>query len=175
MAPQKERDAHRERPDLGVDQADSAINRDNTDQDIEAPDACPTRFSRYPVEPGFKGAPETGGQAARAYAPQVRGRRRQVLDALAQGPGTAEQIGERIGLHWYLVRPRLSELKVMGLTADSGARGTGALGGRVVVHRVTTPLERASFAADLRSRVQNGDKRADRLLAAIEAENGGGE
>jgi hypothetical protein len=64
---------------------------------------------RYPDAPGFKGASDgTSADGARYYAPQVIGRRRQVLDGVSKGPATAEQIGERVGLHWYLTRPRLS-------------------------------------------------------------------
>lgn len=77
------------------------------------------------------------------------GRQNQVLRGLEPGPGTAEEIGVRIGLHWYLIRPRLSELKELGLVTKTGERGRGALGGSVIRWRLTTPDERAVFAADL--------------------------
>jgi len=106
------------------------------------------RKAPYPVSLGFKGDPQgPGAEGARYYADQVKGRRRQVLDALGDQPGTAEEIGERCGLHWYLTRPRLSELKAMGLVIETGARGRGALGGSVSVWRQTTGEERAAFAA----------------------------
>jgi predicted ArsR family transcriptional regulator len=103
-------------------------------------------MSRYPHMPGHKGDGGTSRAAAEAYAPQVKGRRAQVLDGLKAGPATAEQIGERIGLHWYLTRPRLSELKAMGLVIETGAHGQGALGGVVSVWRLTTPAERQTWA-----------------------------
>ena len=102
----------------------------------------------YPDTPGFKGsASGTGALAASNYAPQVKGRRAQVLAGLEAGPATAEEVGERIGLHWYLTRPRLSELKALGLVTETGGRGRGALGGEVNVWRLTTATERSQFAA----------------------------
>jgi len=102
----------------------------------------------FPELPGWKGPSETGREAALAYAEQAKGRRRQVIIGLLDhGSSTAEQIGERIGLHWYLVRPRLAELRTLGLVTDSGMRGRGALGGRVIVWRLTTPEEKAAIEA----------------------------
>src|ERR1700756_5307312 len=75
----------------------------------------------YPDEPGFKGDPNgPGADAARRYKAQVGRRQQQVLDGLGAGPKNAEQIGLEIGLHWYLVRPRLSELERKGLVAKTG-------------------------------------------------------
>jgi DNA-binding IclR family transcriptional regulator len=101
----------------------------------------------YPELPGWKGASETGREAALAYASEAKGRRAQVLRAMADGPGTAEEIGGRIGLHWYLTRPRLSELRNMGYVADSGERGKGALGGKVIRWRLLSRQERAEYLA----------------------------
>ena len=100
----------------------------------------------YPHTPGFKDN-GTGKEAALAYAPKVGRRRAQVLAGLESGPATAEQIAKRIDLHWYLTRPRLSELKALGLVVETGERGAGALGGRVNVWRVTTAEERGLFNA----------------------------
>lgn len=100
----------------------------------------------YPHTPGFKDN-GTGKEAALAYAPKAGGRRAQVLAGLRRGPATAEQIAKRIDLHWYLTRPRLSELKALGMVIETGGRGAGALGGRVNVWRLTTDEERAIFNA----------------------------
>lgn len=98
--------------------------------------------------PGFKGAIETGRQEAVAFAPKLGRRQAEVLaDLERHGSSSAEQIGERIGRHWYLVRPRISELKALGLVIDSGGRVTSALGGKTHQVRLTTPEERARFAA----------------------------
>lgn len=100
--------------------------------------------SLYPNSPGFKDD-GPGREAALKCAPKAKGRRDQVLAGLNAGPATAEEIGERIGLHWYLTRPRLSELLALGLVAKTGDRGRGALGGSVNRWRLTTAAERAVF------------------------------
>lgn len=98
--------------------------------------------------PGFKGNVETGREAAVAFAPKLGRRQAEVLaDLERHGPSTAEQIGQRIDRHWYLVRPRISELKAMGLVIDSGGRMASALGGKTHQVRLTTADERARFAA----------------------------
>lgn len=112
-------------------------------------------MSGYPERPGWKGQAETGRNAALTYAAEAKGRRAQVLTAMAEGPGTAEEIGERIGLHWYLCRPRLSELRNLGYVMDSGSRGHGALGGKVIRWRLTSPAERADFL-EMRREVAHG-------------------
>lgn len=99
----------------------------------------------YPNTPGWKGASDTGRLAAEAYYDKARGRRRAILGSLLDdGPGTAEEIAERLGWHWYLVRPRLSELSRLGLARDSGERGTGAFGGKTVRWRLATAEEQAA-------------------------------
>ena len=105
-------------------------------------------MSSYPERPGFKGDPNgPGADGARYYAGQVKGRRLQALSALDRGPATAEQISEQIGVHWYLIRPRLSELKALGFVTETGERGRGALGGQATVWRQLTPEERAVWLA----------------------------
>jgi len=95
---------------------------------------------------GFKGDPNgPGAGAAAAYRPQLSRRRAQVLRGLEQGPGTAEQIGKRVFLDWFLTRPRLSELKALGLAIETGERGRSAFGGSCSVWRQTTPAEREAF------------------------------
>jgi predicted ArsR family transcriptional regulator len=103
-------------------------------------------IDRYPIAPGFKDK-GPGREAAERYAPQVGRRQAQVLGGLDAGPATAEEVGDRVGLHWYLTRPRLSELKALGLVVETGERGRGALGGSVNRWRQTTSEERAIFAA----------------------------
>lgn len=101
----------------------------------------------YPYEPGHKGPAETGRDAARAFAPRAKPIRQRALEIIERGPSTAEQIAAEIGAHWMICRARCSELRGQGLIDDSGRRGQGALGGKVVVWRATTPLERALHAA----------------------------
>ncbi len=111
----------------------------------------------YPNEPGWKrGAIETSRQAARAFAPRAKPIRVRALEVIERGPATAEQVGEEIGEHFMIVRARCSELRASGLIDDSGRRGDGALGGKVVVWRSTTPLERASFNARKAAEAEHG-------------------
>jgi hypothetical protein len=100
----------------------------------------------FPTTPGFKGCIETGREAADAFAPKLGRRQAEVIAALANGPGTAEEIAARTGRHWYVVRPRVSELKALGLCADTGERVPSAFGGKTHRVRLTTPEERAAFA-----------------------------
>ena len=108
---------------------------------------------QYPHTLGAKDH-DTGREAAIHYAPKAITRRDQVRTALLAGPATAEEIGQRIDLHWYLTRPRLSELKAMGEVVQTGQRGEGALGGSVNVWRLTTASERADHKARLAARVK---------------------
>lgn len=101
----------------------------------------------YPETPGFKGHVETGREAAARFAPKVGARQREVLKALENGPASAEEIAEKTGRHWYLTRPRISELKQLGLCVDNGERVPSALGGKTHRVRLTTPVERSLWAA----------------------------
>ena len=112
--------------------------------------------SRYPDGPGYKDE-GPGREAAVAYSGKARTHRQQVLEALHQGPGTAEEIGERIGLHWYLTRPRLSELHALGQAMKTGERGRGALGGSVNRWRIATSEELALVAARRAAEAEHGE------------------
>ncbi|MGI9169397.1 MAG: hypothetical protein ACR2FH_04375 [Caulobacteraceae bacterium] len=101
----------------------------------------------YPHSPGFKGDLDTGRRAARSFAPKAKPIRARALAVIERHPATAEEVAEVIGAHWMIVRARCSELRAQGLITDSGRRGEGALGGKVVIWRSTTPLERAAFQA----------------------------
>jgi hypothetical protein len=115
-------------------------------------EATPTRRrvqrpSIYPNTPGFKGDLDTGRDAAKSFAPKAIPIRARVLAVIERRNASAEEVADEIGVHWQISRARCSELRAMGLIDDSGARGKGALGGKSVVWRATTPLERAAFAA----------------------------
>ena len=101
----------------------------------------------FPHAPGFKGDLDTGRYAARSFAPKAETIRAQTLEILKRGPATAQQVAEITGDHWMVVRARCSELRAPGLVDDSGLRGKGALGSKVVVWRPTTALERAAIDA----------------------------
>jgi DNA-binding IclR family transcriptional regulator len=100
---------------------------------------------RYPDAPGFKGDTETGREAALQLLPKLGRRQQEVLDALSAGPATPEEIADRTGRHFSVVRPRVSELKAKHLVIDDGTRGKGALGGKVVRVRLTSLEEREAL------------------------------
>lgn len=103
----------------------------------------------YPLTtPGYKGKIETGREGAYGFARKLARRQAEVLaDLAANGPSTAEQIARRIDRHWYVVRPRISELKNLGLVIDTGGRVETGMGGKTHQVRLTTAEERAAWAA----------------------------
>ena len=107
-------------------------------------------MSSYPIEPGSKGRAETGRQGAARFGPKAGSRQAEALAALERlGVASAEEVAAVTGRHWYLTRPRLSELSAMGLIIDSGDRGVGALGGAVIRWRIATPAEREALAESM--------------------------
>jgi hypothetical protein len=114
-------------------------------------------MNAYPNEPGWKaGAISTSREAAKAFSPKAKPIRLRTLAVIERGEATAEQVAAEIGEHFMIVRARCSELRAAGLIDDSGLRGAGALGGKVVVWRATTPLERAAFAARKAADAEHG-------------------
>lgn len=90
----------------------------------------------------FESRRSLGARALIAHkAKPIRAR---ALEVIERGPATAEEVAEAIGAQFMIVRARCSELGAQGLIADSGTRGAGALGGRVVVWCATTAIERAA-------------------------------
>lgn len=78
--------------------------------------------ARYPATPGFK-ASGPSQEAAQAMKPRASTIRQGVLACLAIEPMTPEQIAARLGVDILAVRPRLTELKLMGQAAKTQARG----------------------------------------------------
>lgn len=102
----------------------------------------------YPNTPGFKGAVDTGRDAAKAFAPKLGRRQQEALDCLAEiGPATADEVAGHIHRHWYVTRPRFSELREKGLIIDTGERRSTEFGGKTWVARLATPTEVAVHLA----------------------------
>lgn len=103
----------------------------------------------YPdTMPGWKGPSDgPGADAARAFSSQLGRRQREVLEALGAESLNAEGISERTGRHWYVVRPRLSELERLGLVVKTGERGRSAFGGKSTIYRRSTPAGYAAHVA----------------------------
>lgn len=77
--------------------------------------------NRYPVAAGFK-VTGTSQEAARKVTPRLTGLRSKVMDALRAGDKTADEVAEFMDKSVLSVRPRLSELREMGLIEPTGAR-----------------------------------------------------
>jgi|SRR5262245_22068771 len=90
---------------------------------------------KYPEAAGWK-APGPSREAAKTVdAATIRG---QVLTWLrAHGEATADEAAAALGYTPFTMRPRLTELKALGLIADSGARRRNQSGRRATVWRVT--------------------------------------
>ena len=121
--------------------------------------------SGYPFTPGHRW--NSTGETAMESALAMRGLSQKLefwcLDSLADGPRTPEEarvwIESQTGRSILLtsIRPRFSALKARGLVADSSERGLGE-GGRCksIRWRLTTPQERALFAANKAAEAEHG-------------------
>lgn len=76
---------------------------------------------------------KAAGEAARAFA---GGHCRRILDALASGPGTKDQIAERCGLTEQQVARRMSVLKASGAVLEVG-EAVSPSGNRETVYSIT--------------------------------------
>lgn len=103
---------------------------------------------KYPNHPGHKGLIETGRASAEALASSLGKRQRETLEALEEiGPATADEVADHIERHWYVTRPRFSELRELGLIVDTGQRKETGMGGKTWVARIATPDELACHLA----------------------------
>ena len=90
---------------------------------------------RYPHAPGHRRVP-TSVEAAAEIGPRASNLRAGVLEVLRRGPATAHEAAEAMGESSLAVAPRLSELRVLGLVADSGGRRVNRSGRRAIVWRI---------------------------------------
>lgn len=90
---------------------------------------------RYPRAPGHRRVP-TSVEAAAEIGPRAANLRARVLEVLRRGPATADETAESMGESALAVRPRFSELRVLGLVADSGGRRVNRSGRRAIVWRI---------------------------------------
>lgn len=112
----------------------------------------------YPESAGFKGTVETGREGAERINPTLGHRQAEALAALrVMGEATADQVADRLGRHWFHVRPRFSELKAKGEVQDTGRRLATGLGGRTVVYRPSTAEELALHLARAAADAERGE------------------
>lgn len=106
-------------------------------------------MSRYPYVAGKKGDSDTGREGAEHATLTLAARQQEVREDLKlHGPSTPEEIAARIGRHWLHVKPRVSELKTMGVVIPTGDRRPTGLGGHSRVIRLTTPAEMSEAIAE---------------------------
>jgi predicted ArsR family transcriptional regulator len=86
----------------------------------------------YPSQPGWK-ARETSRSAAESVRPKAKRLQQFCIDALRQGPLTADECAERLQIDKLSIRPRFSELASLGKIVDTGERRLNASGKRAVV------------------------------------------
>lgn len=88
----------------------------------------------YPSSPGFK-RDGTSRDAAAAIADRAPGIRERVFAALkSRGPMTADECGVALGLEWWTVRPRFSELVRLGRIRATGERRANESGKQADVY-----------------------------------------
>lgn len=92
----------------------------------------------YPRTPGWR-KPETSIEAAEAIAPAVEGLRAEVLAAIRRAEAlgsdglTADEAAAKLERSILAIRPRVTELRALGLLFDSGERRQNESGRRAVV------------------------------------------
>lgn len=89
----------------------------------------------YPETPGHRWV-DTSMEAASAIAPKCGRLQRLALEAIREAGFiglTADELADRLKVDRYTIQPRTSELRVMGLIADSKQRRRNRTGKRAIV------------------------------------------
>lgn len=90
---------------------------------------------QYPESPGYQDT-DTSFEAAESIRPDVHGLRALCLNALTKREMTPDEVARFVGRDRLAIRPRMTELKEMGLIEDSGARRVNQSGRRAIVYRI---------------------------------------
>ena len=104
--------------------------------------------SRYPTQPGFRGAVSgTSALAAKAVTSVAQRSRQAILQLLQDTPRglTVDEALERLGISRPRGQPRFSELKATGKIVDSGERRRSAFGSPATVW-IIAPSDPAAAA-----------------------------
>jgi len=106
-------------------------------------------MSEYPFEPGFKEG-DTSREAARATKSRARELRRKTYAFIVANPGlSSDQIAAGLGEHFLSIRPRVTELRQIGLVRNEG-RGRNPSGCSVHLWRASAPSDQtATIQKDL--------------------------
>ncbi len=87
---------------------------------------------KYPLQPGYRSR-DTSIAAAESMKDKAPTLRDRCLAELRNGASTADQIAARLGQSIMSVRPRISELSLMGLIVDTGERALNASGKSAII------------------------------------------
>lgn len=74
----------------------------------------------YPHSPAYRVGSDTSFAAAESV--DAKTLQRLVLTELRKGPGTPDEVAQRLGIDKLSIRPRCSELKALGRVIDTGER-----------------------------------------------------
>lgn len=91
--------------------------------------------SRYPTEPGYQ-MMETSFDAAKAVKPKASTLRDSVLALLRQRAMSADEVAGVLGESVLTIRPRVAELKRLGLIEETGQRHKNKSGKLATVWKV---------------------------------------
>ena len=104
----------------------------------------------YPDAPGFKEKGGASEEAAQRIAPALKKNQTEAFNAFhrAGKPLTADELAEFLGKTIVSVRPRVSELRRLGLIVSTGERRASSFGQASTVWRLkpTTPAEMEPIA-----------------------------
>ena len=88
---------------------------------------------RYPYLPGFQVGSETSKEAAEAIEGRVPTIRDMVWAVLIDRSMTPDEVASALNLSILTVRPRVTELRRMGLIRDTGQRRSNESGHKAAV------------------------------------------
>ncbi len=85
--------------------------------------------------------PQTSHDAAASVSDFAGEHHRKILNALAAGPGTADEIGDRCGLHGHKVGKRLGEMRRAGMVTRLDETRAGKSGRQMHVYAAASKAE----------------------------------
>src|ERR1044072_9478097 len=90
---------------------------------------------KYPHAPAL-GKTATSRGMARKIAPRHKEAHRRILAMLRDGPLNADEIAEKLGMDVLYCRPRVTEMKELGLIEETGEKRPSSRGNPMMVYRV---------------------------------------
>ena len=101
-------------------------------------------MNNYPTDAGWTDN-ETGREAAQDIdATTLRGKCLALLRE--KGAMTPDECALALGIHWQSIRPRFTELKLIGVIEDTGERRRNDTGKRAKVWRLKRPTFKMEFS-----------------------------